>query len=128
MDGLIFYLIPPLFEQYVLGHLRTFILCAWANQAVVRILLKHVSGPTGDTAACENGCIQVDGEAHHIVHRGRIEIDIAVEALMFFDIFLNNTRHLIPAAVTRAFAQLLGHHPQMRSARILSAVYAVTKT
>src|SRR5947209_7098887 len=89
--------LPTLIDRHILMHLRTNILGTRTNEAVMGVLLKHMSRPAGDATASENGRIEINGEAHHVVDRGRIEVHVTVEMLLLLHVFLNDARDLIPA-------------------------------
>src|SRR5213078_3754818 len=102
-DGL-----SPLFDWNVFSHLRADVFGTRANQAVIGVLFKDVGRIASDATTSKDGRIQVNGKAQHVVNGGRIEIDITIKALLFFDIVLDNPRHLEPAAITGTFPQFFG--------------------
>src|SRR5438874_8004445 len=87
-----------------------------------------MSRPARDTTTSKNGRIQVNGKAHHVVDRSRIEIHVAVEALVFFHIFFNDARYFIPPAVASTLAQVLGHGAQVSSAWILGTIDTMARS
>src|SRR5436305_10493388 len=90
-------------------------------------MTKQMNWPVRETSTSKNGRIQVNGKAHHVVDRSRIEIHVAVEILVFFHIFFNDVRYFIPPAVASTPAQILGHGTQVSSAWILGTIDAMTK-
>jgi hypothetical protein len=97
-------LLSPLFYWHIFGHLWADIFGAGADQAVIGVLLENVSCPARYAATGKNGRIHIDGKAHHIVDRGRVEIYVAIESLMLLDVAFDDARHLKPAAISGAFS------------------------
>src|ERR1700676_439791 len=93
------FLLSTLFERNVFGYFGSDVFGTRANQAVVGVLFKHMRRPTGNAAGSEDWGIQIYGKAHHVVNRGGVEINITVEALMLFNIILNDTRYLVPTRI-----------------------------
>src|SRR5438067_8160043 len=120
-------MLASLLNRYIFYVLRTNILGARTNKAVIRILFQHMSSPSSYTATCENGRIQINWNAHHVVDRSRIKVDVRIQPFMLFDMFLDDARNLVPATITGTFTQLFGHLSQMSSARILSLIHSMSK-
>src|SRR5712691_2472732 len=117
--------LPSLFNRNVLGHFGPDIFGTGANQAIISILLQNVRSPAGNTTTSKNGRIQINWNTQHVVDRSRVEIDVCIEALVLLDILLNDTRDLIPAAITSALPQLLRYCSQVRGARVFCPIDAV---
>src|SRR5580700_6352902 len=83
--------LPASFNWHVLCDLGADVFSTRTNQAIIRILLQDMGGPTGNTAARENGRIHIDWNTYHVIDRSGIEIHVTVEALLFFYILLNDT-------------------------------------
>src|SRR6266567_605939 len=99
-------MLASLLNRHIFYVLRTNILGARTNKAVIRILFQHMSSPSSYTATRENGRIQINRNAHHVVDRSRIKVDVRIQTLMFSNILLNDMRNFIPATITGTFTQL----------------------
>ena len=107
--------------------LRADVLGPRPNQPVVRVLLEDVRGPAGDAAHRENRREQVDRDPERVVGGRRVEIDVRVELLFRLDQRLDALRHLEPDRLAGALAEIARHLAQVRRARILGVVDAVTE-
>src|SRR6266702_7447856 len=120
-------MLASLVNRHIFYVLRTNILGARTNKAVIRILFQHMSSPSSYTATRENGRIQINWNAHHVVNRSRIKVDVWIQTFMLFDILLDDVRNLVPASITGTFTQFLRHLSQVSSARILSLIHSMSK-
>src|SRR6266700_3507449 len=120
-------MLASLLNRHIFYVLRTNILGARTNKAVIRILFQHMSSPSSYTATRKNGRIQINRNAHHVVDRSRIKVDVRIQTLMFSNIFLNDMRNFIPATITGTFTQLFRHLSQVSSTRILSFIHSMSK-
>src|SRR5437764_1018594 len=97
------------------------------DQAVVPVLLQHVRGPARHAADGEDGREQVGRDAEVVVGRGRVEVDVGVEAFVGLDRLLHLPRYLVPLRLAALLAQLLGQAAQVRGARVLGPVDAMAE-
>src|ERR1043166_1622058 len=106
--------LPPLFFRRTLPlvnrHKRK---VAWANifstrtnEFVVGILFEDVTGPTADSTNGKDWRVEIEGNSHHVIRRGGVEIDVWIKALLAHHHFFNLARHLIPLRITGSFANL----------------------
>src|SRR6266700_3139854 len=120
-------MLASLLNRHIFYVLRTYVLGTRSNQAVISILFQHMSSPSSYTATRENGRIEINRNAHHVVDRSRIKVDVRIQTLMFFNMLFNDARNIIPATITGTFAQIFGQLSQVSSARILSFIHSMSK-
>src|SRR5688572_12667433 len=106
---------------------RSGVIGAGPDQAVVRVLLEDVRGPSRDATHRKNRRIQIDRNTHRVVRRRGIEVDVRIELLLTAYEGLDPLRHLEPLGVARLLAKLLRHPPQVGCARIFGAVHAMAE-
>src|SRR6185369_16715092 len=112
----------------VLQPARTDVLCAWANQAVVFVLLQHVSRPAGDAAAGEDRREQVSRYSQRVISGRRVEVHVRVQMLLAHHYFFHLHGHLVPLLLSDPLAQLPGHFAEVSRSRIFGVIHAMTET
>jgi len=97
------------------------------DQAVVRVLLADVRGPAGGPPGGEHRREQVRGQAEGVKHRGHVEVDVGVQALLVHHHLLDPLADVEPLRVAGVLAELPGQGAQDRRAGILGLVDAVAE-
>src|SRR5579863_2265669 len=90
--------------------LRTEIVGAGADQAVIVELLNHVRGPSADAGDCEDRRKQIHIDAQGVIRRCRVEIDIRVQFLFRLYELFDFARHLKPLRLPTGMPQVAGHN------------------
>src|SRR5690625_5319335 len=103
------------------------ILCTRPDEAVVSVLLENVGCPPGYTAARENGRVKVGRDAHAMVARGRIEVDVRVDAFFGNHYIFKSPRYVEPFGLTASFTQVVGELLQDHCTRIIGLINTVTE-
>src|SRR5258707_986379 len=99
---------------------------ARAYQPVVVELFDHVRGPAADAGDCKNRREQVNVYAQGGVCGSGVEINVGVEMFFVLDVLLDLRGHVVPLGI-RGAAEIARHLAQVRSARILGVVDAVSE-
>src|SRR5205085_1592008 len=95
---------------------------AWADQFVVGVLFEDVACPTTDARDGEDRRVEVERDAHHVVGRGGIEINVGVHALLAVHDLFDAARNLVPFRFAPTFAHLAREATQVCGTRVFSFI------
>ena len=97
------------------------------DDLVVGVLLEHVRGPAGRPARGEDRREEIGRDAEVAVDRGRVEIDVRVEALLLEHRPLGRVGDREPVRLAAVVRELLGEPLEDQRARVVRAVERVAE-
>src|SRR5438874_1792473 len=106
---------------------RACVFGAGAYEAVVGVLFEYVCSPAGDAADGEDGREEVERDAHLVVGRARVVVNVRVELLLSHHQLAQAFENLEPTRLAVRLAHLLRELSEPDRARVFRLIDAMAE-